>query len=196
MPKRLPSDVYADLIAAGFPPQAAVTLTAIAGGESGWDTTSLGDVNLQDETWGPSYGEFQIRTLKGDTGRGTYRDIQWLAASPAHQAQAALAISRQGTDFTPWTVYRTGRWRDFLTVAQSAAGGAVAAVFTGDEGPFPTWGPSWLPWNWPSNALNAAQKSILGGVRAIVIEGLAVGLGLVVLGVGIKRSLAGDRPAP
>ena len=103
MAVRLPSQVLADLEAAGLTPQAASTLAAVAGGESGFDDTALGDVGLQDDQWGPSFGLYQIRTLKSDTGKGTVRDIQWLAESDAHQAQAAAAISQQGSSFSPWT---------------------------------------------------------------------------------------------
>lgn len=188
--KRLPSEVYADLTAAGVSPQAAVTLTAIAGGESGYDTAHLGDVNLQTGVWGPSYGLYQIRTLKAETGTGTIRDIQWLAQSPQHQAQAAAIISKQGTDFTPWKVYVTGKWRGFLAGAQSAASTAADVVTVGDPvGPLPTLGPDWAPWNWPANIGNAAIAQTLGGARSLVIEGLAVVLSLAVIGAGLVIAL-------
>jgi hypothetical protein len=188
--KRLPTDVYADLTAAGLDPQAATTLTAIAGGESGYDTSALGDVGLQDAIWGPSVGLYQIRTLKSQTGTGGLRDIEWLAASPEHQAQAAAAISQQGTSFSPWSVYRTGKWRQFLATAQSAAAAAGNVITTADPvGPLPTFGPDWMPWNWPSNIGNAAIAQTLGGARSIVIEGLAVVLGLALVGAGLVVSL-------
>jgi hypothetical protein len=188
--KLLPGDVYAYLINAGFSPAAAVTMTAIAGGESGYNSTAMGDVGLQDNTWGPSVGLFQIRTLKGDTGRGTVRDIQWLTSDPAHQAAAAYQISGHGANFNPWTVYTTGRYQDFLSQATAGAGAAphlTAASSSSDPNPFPTIGPTWLPWNWPSDAANAAANWMLGGVRTIVIEGLFVVLGLAVVGVGVVR---------
>jgi hypothetical protein len=194
--KRLPQDVYADLIRAGFPPGAAITMTSIAAGESGYDPTALGDVSLQSGDWGPSFGLYQIRTLKSATGTGGPRDIQWLAASPDHQAQAAYAISQQGTTFTPWTVYRSGRWRDFLgavvDAVKGAAGVAGATVSGSADGVLPTFGPGWLPWNWPSNFGNAAlQKaaSTLGGVRTVLIEVAAAGLGLLLVGLGLARAV-------
>ncbi len=194
MGRRTPAQVLADLESAGLTPSAAETLTAIAGGESGWDDTSLGDVALQDAQWGPSFGTFQIRTRKDATGTGTYRDIQWLAQSDANQAAAAVAISQQGANFTPWTVYNTGRWRDFLGQVKAAETGAV---LTGDDtpGPVPMLGPSWLPWNWPGAAVNAATKAALSGSRSILIEALAVGLGLVLVGVGAARTVGAGRIA-
>lgn len=189
MARRPPEDVYADLIAAGFSPQAATTMTAIAGGESGWDASALGDLGLQTDKWGPSFGLYQIRTLKSETGKGTYRDIQWLAQSPVNQARAAYAISGGGSNFQPWTVYTSGKWRGFLDTARAAAGGVRDVIATGSDGPFPTFGPDWAPWNWPSNAGNAATARILSGSRNLIIEGLVVALGLVVVGLGVARAV-------
>ena len=89
MAKRTASDIYATLVAAGFSKSAAITMTAISLAESGGNPSILGDQGLQTSTWGPSYGLFQIRTLKADTGKGTDRDINALAKSDLRQAQAA-----------------------------------------------------------------------------------------------------------
>src|SRR5688500_4944968 len=191
MARRAPQDVYADLVAAGFTPAEAVTMTAIAGGESGYDPAALGDVGLQTPTWGPSFGLYQIRTLKADTGKGTVRDIQWLRKSTANQARAAYVISQGGADFNPWTVYRSGAFRRFLDGARSAAAAGVDVIATATEdGPFPVIGPDWAPWNWPSNAGNAAAARIVGSSRNILVEGLAVALGPAVLGFGVARAVA------
>jgi len=189
MAKRLPGDVYQDLINAGFDPQAATILVAIAGAESGYDDQAQGDLGLQDNQWGPSFGLFQIRTLKGETGSGSNRDIARLAASDTEQAKAAYVISNHGRDFTPWSTFTSGAYQGFLGTAQSSAVGATSSP-SGD-GPFPTWGPTWLPWNWASDAGNAAAEQVdqqvgeaLTGGRQILLEGVFVvaGLGLVVAG--------------
>lgn len=172
MAKRLPQDVYATLTATGWDPQAATLMTAIAGAESGYDDTELGDVNLENSTWGPSYGLFQIRTLRADTGRGTDRDITRLSASDQEQARAAWDISRGGTDFSPWSTYTSGAYQRFLGTAQTAAGG---------DGPAPTVGPDWAPWNWPSEAVNG----LLGGTRNLGLQLAAAGLGLGLVAVGL-----------
>lgn len=174
--KRTPAEVYAQAVAAGFSPAQATTLTAIAGAESGYDNTALGDLGLQTSTWGPSFGLFQIRTVKGDTGRGTDRDIAALAASDANQAKAAYDISRGGADFTAWSAYTSGKYQAFLPAAQSIAAGS--------GGGFPTWGPSWLPWNWLSNAGNSAVAQSLSGVRSLGLEAGFVVLGLGLVGFG------------
>ena len=204
MGKRTPGEVYQALVAAGWPPQQAVTMTAIAGAESSWRDDALGDTALQNATWGPSFGLFQIRTLKKDTGRGTVRDLTALSGDIGFQAKAAWEISRHGADFSPWTVYRTGRYKDFLGQARAGANLPAAPptqtlpAVGGD--PFKTWGPPWLPWNWPANAGNAANAAVgeaLGGARHIAIEGLALllGLGLVAGGLVVAVSSYGNRKA-
>lgn len=175
MAKRTPAEVYAALIAAGFSAPAATTMTAISGAESGWDNTALGDVNLQTNVWGPSYGLFQVRTVKGDTGRGTDRDISRLAGSDAAQAKAAYDISQGGRDFSPWSVYTSGKYQSFLPAA-----GTPATAAASSSGPFPTWGPSWLPWNWLAGAGNSAVAQSLSGVRSLALEA-----GFVLLGIGL-----------
>lgn len=193
MAQRSASDIYASLRGAGFGSAQAVVMTAVALAESGGSDTSLGDVGLENSTWGPSYGLFQVRTLKAQTGSGTDRDVSWLAASDANQAKAAYDISKQGSDFTPWTTYTRGTYQQFLGQAQAAAATSTAAggggaALTGATGPFPTWGPGWLPWNLPSDAGNAAYNAALGGARSIVIQALAVTLGLGLVGVGLVRA--------
>jgi hypothetical protein len=180
MAKRLPSDVYAALIKQGFAADQATVMTAIAGAESGFDDAALGDQQLQSTTWGPSFGIFQIRTVKADTGRGTARDISNLAGSLDEQAEAAWQISGHGRDFSPWSVFTSGRYQQFLGQAQSAAGD------------FPTAGPGWAPWNWPSNVANAAVAEGLGGARSLVVTGLFVVLGLGLVAAG---AYAVARPA-
>ena len=176
MARRSPADVYADLIAAGFDAAAATIMVAIAGAESGWDDAAQGDLGLQTDQWGPSYGLYQIRTLKGDTGTGSWRDITFLTGSPSAQAKAAYAISGGGRDFTPWTTFTSGAYQSFLGKANEAAATT--------PGPFPTFGPDWLPWNWAANAANKTVAQGLGGARQIALEAMFVvgGLALVLAG--------------
>jgi hypothetical protein len=194
--KRLPGDVYADLIAVGFDPQSATTMVAIAGAESGYDDQAQGDLGLQDANWGPSFGLFQVRTLKGQTGTGSNRDITRLASSDLEQAKAAYAISSGGRDFTPWSTFTSGAYQGFLGTAQASAAGATG----GGDGPFPTWGPDWLPWNWPSLAGNSAAAQALTGGRHILLEAVFVlaGLGLIAAGsyltVGGRAARIVDKP--
>jgi hypothetical protein len=197
MAKRTPAEVYQELIAQGFTPAQAVTLDAIAGAESGWDDTNVGDTSLETNLWGSSYGLYQVRTQKPLTGTGQDRDISFLAASDANQAKAAWDISRHGADFTPWTTFTDGKYQLFLPQATAASNGAAGSSSTSTTpGATPaaatvstvSWGPSWLPWNWASSAASAT----LDGVRSIALEGVFVVLGLGLLGLGVARAA---RPA-
>jgi hypothetical protein len=134
--------VYQALLTAGFTPSAAKTMVAIAHAESGLNPTILGDISLENATWGPSYGLFQVRTLKAEQGTGSVRDQNWLSQSIANQAKAAYSISNHGGNFGPWSTYTHGSYRQFLsspisgTVTDSASpldkavGGAKAAAGT------------------------------------------------------------------
>jgi len=167
--KRTVSQIFADLRAAGFNAAQATIMTAIALAESGGNDTILGDTGIQTSVWGPSYGLYQVRTLKAETGRGTDRDVSWLAASDTHQAKAAWDISRGGVDFSPWTTYTRGTYQQFMGQAQGAAGGASAA-------------PAATP------VLNPFGS--LGGARNIAIEAVFVVLGLALLGAGVAKAVA------
>jgi hypothetical protein len=166
-----PEHVYAVLRQAGFSDQGAVTMTAIAGAESGYQLGVLGDQKLQTDVWGPSVGLFQIRTLKADTGTGSIRDLSTLAGDELAQARAAYQISKGGRDFSPWTAFRTGAYRKFLQ-GLSGLGGAFASA--------------------AGNAVTAVTGSASGAVRNLTLTGAALlaGLGLIVAG-----ALVAARPA-
>lgn len=121
------AQTYAYARQAGFDPATAVTITAIAMGESGLKSDNVGDVALQDATWGPSVGLLQIRTVKSETGRGTDRDITKLS-DPLQNLIAAYHISNKGKDFTPWTIYNNQDYKQYLGQAAVAAGGAAGTV--------------------------------------------------------------------
>lgn len=175
MAKRTASEIYAALVAAGYNPVAAATQTAIALAESKGDDTILGDLSLQGTTWGPSYGVFQVRTLKGQTGTGSVRDISWLAGGLANQAKAAYQISHGGTDFTAWTMYTNGEFQKFLGQAQAAAGGLVGGLAGAIPGAI-------------SGAVGNLSGMALAGARSIAVEGVFVVLGLGLLAAGLIRA--------
>lgn len=123
-----PAQVYQDLTGVGFTPAQATTMVGIAGAESGYRDDAVGDVSLEDNTWGPSYGLFQIRTLKQATGSGGDRDVANLTGDDAAQAKAAYDISQQGRDFTPWTTFTDGAYQKFLPAGSVAAGAQQLAA--------------------------------------------------------------------
>lgn len=177
MARRTAAQIFRDLITAGFDRTRAIIMTAIGLAESGGDPAAVGDVDLQDGTWGPSVGIYQVRTLKTETGSGQLRDIAALTGDPARQAQAAWAISRHGSDFAPWTVYRTGDYRDFLGQATAAATTVDGAL---REVPLPD----------PFGGLEDRAGQWLAGGRTLAIQIAVVGLGLTLIGLGVVRAVA------
>ena len=177
MAKRTASEIYASLRQAGFAAPRAVLMTAIALAESGGDDAAVGDVNLQTSTWGPSYGLYQIRTLKAQTGTGQDRDISALADSDVRQALAALHISDGGQDLTPWSVYTSGKYQQYLAQAQAAAG-ADAGVETTMVG--------------TTTSVGGTISDFIRGTRGAMISALFLGLGVALIVAG---SVLAVRPA-
>ncbi len=128
MAKRSASELYSSALDAGFQPPQALILAEIEEAESNGDDTALGDVGLQDATWGPSEGAPQVRTLKRQTGTGGYRDIQWLQGNLAHQQQAAYAISKGGADFSPWSTFTNGAYTKYRDLVAASVGPRATAA--------------------------------------------------------------------
>lgn len=112
-----PVEVAKHAYNAGFRGTALVKAVAIAWGESGLNAHAIGDTNLITEKWGPSLGLWQIRTLNNNAPSypypDNYRDASQLA-DPLFNAKAAYAISKKGTDFSPWTVYNNGSYSKYM----------------------------------------------------------------------------------
>lgn len=167
MSKLSQGQVLQALEAGGFPEASARTLAGISGAETGgtYDPNVLGDIGLQNSTWGPSVGVFQIRTLKAETGKGTARDIQWLQGSLPHQVAAAFEISSGGRNFQPWSTYGSGKYQQYLPGT-----GALAqdVGFTGKVK------------GWLGDGLGAVTDPIVSS-----LEGTAVTFGFGLLGVAL-----------
>src|SRR3954447_10089398 len=114
MAKLTASQVYTLLLDGGFTEPQARIMTAIAQAESARNVGAIGDVGLETNKWGPSVGLFQIRTLKGETGTGSDRDIEHLMNNPQAQVKAALHISGGGDNYRPWSTFPSGSYRKFL----------------------------------------------------------------------------------
>lgn len=196
MTQRTAGEMYRDLRDAGFSRASAIIMVAIGLGESGGNDTALGDVGLQDSTWGPSVGLYQVRTLKGQTGSGSDRDISALMGDSDRQAKAALDISSNGTDFTPWTVFTSGTYQRYLDQAQAAADSATASGYvTTDVGLGDVLG-GVVP-NPVGPALDASTQALLGqigGLGTSLRDGLIMlafaGAGMALVGVGLVRAVA------
>jgi hypothetical protein len=96
----------------GFSASGARTMAGIAGAESGFCTTAVGDQNIVNAVYGPSVGLWQARSVNADKGTGKTRDIERLA-DPVTNAKAARAIYKaQG--FNAWGAYSSGKYQAFL----------------------------------------------------------------------------------
>lgn len=106
---------------AGLSPAAAGIATAIARAESGWRTDAMGDTTITTDKWGPSIGLWQIRSVKAESGTGGTRDATRLT-DPAFNARSMVSISSGGTRWSPWSVYTSGAYRQYMGADTSGDG--------------------------------------------------------------------------
>ncbi len=100
------------------------TTVAIGLAESGGNADAIGDVSLEDSTWGPSVGWYQVRSLWAQDGTGGERDRTKLT-DPAFNSLSMCSISRGGTYWAPWSTYTNGAYASHLTEARQAAATAM-----------------------------------------------------------------------
>jgi hypothetical protein len=121
-------DIYNGLIGQGVPAGDARILSAVAYGESGYQTGAVGD-------GGDSIGLFQINVpahydklqqWTGSSSRSVWES--WLKVPENNLKAAAAVYDSQGLG--AWTVYNTGAYRQYLdgtsgsSVGYSAGGGS------------------------------------------------------------------------
>lgn len=123
------AQVYALARGAGLSDGAAKIATAVAGAESRYNTAAIGDVSLEDSTWGPSVGLWQIRSVKAQTGTGGDRDASRLT-DPTFNAKAMASISNGGAHWTAWSTYNSGAYKAYLPQARDAVGSNADAWAT------------------------------------------------------------------
>lgn len=180
-----PGGVAAVAAGAGFKGEALRTAVAVSFAENAsHDTAAQGDTTITDSTWGPSVGLWQIRSLKADRGTGRPRDADRLT-DPAFNARSAFTISKSGTDWTPWTMFTNGRWRDQLDAADGAiqayedgrGAGAVRDFLSGN-------GPSLDIGGRITQAVNALTGNLFKAginIGAVLLALLLLGLGVMIL---------------
>jgi len=114
------------LLAQGFRGKSLRTAFAVALAESGGRPSAIGDVDLQDKKWGPSYGIFQIRSLKNwqnHDGKGSsdpWRNAKKLR-DPKFNIEAAWVKSSKGKKWEAWSAYNNGAFTKFLDDADRVA---------------------------------------------------------------------------
>lgn len=124
-----PAEVHALAVAHGLSHEQAIVATAIAWAESNLKPDAVGDVDLEDAKWGPSVGIYQVRSLRADTGTGNERDVERLG-EPAFNTRAMVAISAGGTKWTPWSVFKNGRYQNHLSAVRAAVTEGAPTVAT------------------------------------------------------------------
>lgn len=125
------NQIYALAKQVGLSDNNAQIAAAIAMAESGGNTTSHNSTPPDD-----SYGLWQINML-GSLGPAR-RALYGLASNealydPLTNAKVMSAISHQGQNFTPWTTYTSGRYKQYLqgVTAKGAAADALKALIGG-----------------------------------------------------------------
>lgn len=93
------------------------------------DFDAVGDIDLQTDVWGPSYGGFQIRSLKADLGTGSFRDAEKLVR-PRFNVKAAKHI-KETLGWNAWSCYKSGQYKAYLQDLFPAAPGTYI-VLAGD----------------------------------------------------------------
>lgn len=123
MAKLTPEEIYGYARAAGFSPDQATTMTAIALAESGGNTGAHATAGED------SVGLWQInREAHGDK----YGDLN----DPLQNAKAAFDVSGGGETMSPWTVTHAGRDMPYL---QHQAAAQTAAAAYGDPANLGVW---------------------------------------------------------
>lgn len=191
---------YNLLRAAGFTPAQAADMTAIAIAESGLRTDAIGDVNLENATYGPSVGLFQVRTVRAQSGTGGVRDQKALLASPATQAQAAYEISDGGRNFKPWSTWNHGSAEAQLAKVYAALGVKNGSQLPGSVSapPIPAGGSSSTsasnaglistPLGWLGDLLGVSGVE-QSAVKVVLFGGVLIG-GVTLFVLGAWRTVA------
>src|SRR4051794_27853128 len=109
-------------------------MTAIPQAESARNPQAIGDVALENGTWGPSVGLFQVRTLRSQTGTGGDRTIAPLPPAPPARVAAAYAISNPGTSFRAGSPYTNGSYKKFLDEPLQPGAAVPAGLGAGAPG--------------------------------------------------------------
>lgn len=91
---------------------------------------AVGDQALANETWGYSYGGFQVRSLRAQKGTGNYRDELKLP-DPTFNARSARTIKAAAGSFRPWSTFTSGIYKAYLQDMYPPAKG-THVVMSGD----------------------------------------------------------------
>lgn len=137
---------------AGFSQSDAVIMAAIAMAESGGNSNVH---NNNRATGDNSYGLWQINMIDSlgparlkEFGISNYEQLK----DPVVNAHAAKII-KQGSGFTAWSVYKSGKYKTHLAAAQRAAGSPSITVYKPGTG-----GGGFIPLGGMAGTLSEAQR--------------------------------------
>ncbi len=121
MPRVSDGDIAAAARAAGFTGIDLVTAVAISLAENQRSDPTATNRNSDGST---DFGLWQINSVHGPL----LRKGNW--QNPVDNARMAKAVFDNAGGFTPWSVYKSGKYRMFVPRATSAVGNAPAVVAT------------------------------------------------------------------
>ena len=114
---------------AGFTGEQLIIAVSVSGAESDFNPNKQGDQSLRNVSqalcgglWENSVGLWQIRSLQHPSQCGfpdNMRDAVKLL-DPYYNRNAAYAISKNGTDFSPWSTYQQGDYLRFVSEVKNA----------------------------------------------------------------------------
>jgi hypothetical protein len=103
-----------------------VIAVAVALAESGGIVGAEGDINIQNGTWGPSVGVWQVRSLWAQRGSGGPRDLDRLS-DPTFNVEAArsifdssIAARGHARRWHPWGAFTNGSYQRHMATARAA----------------------------------------------------------------------------
>lgn len=114
---------------AGFTGQALDIAVAVALAESSGRPDAIGDRN-RPRSGCSSVGLWQINSCPGRDDRDPFRGNPAALKDPARNAAAAWSISSRGTNWSPWTTYRTGAYRRFMPPPGQTGRPPIASLVT------------------------------------------------------------------
>jgi hypothetical protein len=162
MPILSDGEISNAVLMAGFQGEARVTAIAVALAESGGNS----DATNKNSNGSIDYGLFQINSIHADL----LNSHVW--ADPVENAQMALEISSNGTNWKPWVAYTTGRHIPYLPRAMAAEG---SDSFTDGKTADPNDNPS----------IGDFFSMLLDGRTWIRLASIAVGFILILIGLSM-----------
>lgn len=190
-----PNQIYSSAVAAGFAPGDAVTLTAIILAESGGNPAAHNhNVKTGDDSWG--LAQINMLGAMGPERRQQYglRSNEQLA-DPMTNLRVAHGLSGGGKNFTPWSTYKSGAYKQYLGQAQNAARGGTGAAVGATTGAVDlaaeTGGETAAPEMGPGARLNSMMDT-MGGNAPPVLTAAAP----VAFPAGVTTNLEADQTQP